>query len=402
MNRLVWKLLRSHVSIGQLTGFFLANLFGMTILLLGVQAYYDIRPALNSSDSFLKRNYLIAAKKVGTLGSLIGNSSTFSSEEIEDLQKQPFTVRVGCFTPSLFHVTAGMSIQGTGINLSTEMFFESVPDTYIDTDLKRWHYDESTRTIPIIIPRNYLNLYNFGFAESRGLPKLSEGLTGLLQMDITLSGNSHREQYKGRIVGFSNRLNTILIPQAFMEKANSTLAPQQTACPSRLIIEVKNPADESIAQYFQAHNYETEGNGLDDGKATWFLHLLTGIVLTIGGIICLLAFYLLSLSIFLLLQKNAAKMKNLLLIGYAPRQVALPYQLLVIGLNTTSLLLAFTCMTWIRTGYLENIRPLFPQLENATLLPGILVGLSLWLLATLLNTNLIRKKAYNIWQTDKY
>ena len=28
MNRLVWKLLRQHISVGQLAGFFLANLFG--------------------------------------------------------------------------------------------------------------------------------------------------------------------------------------------------------------------------------------------------------------------------------------------------------------------------------------------------------------------------------------
>ena len=29
MSALVWKLLRQHISIGQLAGFFLANLFGM-------------------------------------------------------------------------------------------------------------------------------------------------------------------------------------------------------------------------------------------------------------------------------------------------------------------------------------------------------------------------------------
>ena len=28
MNKLVWKLLRQHISIGQLSGFFLANIFG--------------------------------------------------------------------------------------------------------------------------------------------------------------------------------------------------------------------------------------------------------------------------------------------------------------------------------------------------------------------------------------
>lgn len=37
MSALVWKLLRQHISIGQLTGFFLANLFGMMIVLLSVQ-----------------------------------------------------------------------------------------------------------------------------------------------------------------------------------------------------------------------------------------------------------------------------------------------------------------------------------------------------------------------------
>ena len=31
MPTLVWKLLRQHISIGQLAGFFLANLFGMII-----------------------------------------------------------------------------------------------------------------------------------------------------------------------------------------------------------------------------------------------------------------------------------------------------------------------------------------------------------------------------------
>lgn len=392
MNRLVWKLLRRHISIGQLTGFFLANLFGMAIVLLAVQAYSDIRPVLTGGDSFLKQDYLIAGKKVGTLGSLMGKNSTFTPEEIEDLRQQPFTVQVGCFTPSLFHVSAGMGIQGTGVDLSTEMFFEAVPDEFIDADLSHWHYDEATRTIPIIIPRNYLNLYNFGFAESRGLPKLSEGLTGLLRMDIILRGNGRTERYKGRIVGFSNRLNTILVPQAFMDEANSTLAPGQDAQPSRLIIEVKNPADATIAQYFQTHHYETEGNGLDDGKAAWFLRLLTGIVSTVGGVICLLAFYLLSLSIFLLLQKNATKLENLLLVGYTPSQVAFPYQVLTVGLNTASLLAAFACMVWARDCYLATARALFPQLESETPWAGFLTGFCLWLLAALLNMALIRRK----------
>ena len=392
MNRLIWKLLRRHVSIGQLTGFFLANLFGMAIVLLAVQAYADLRPVLSGGDSFLKQDYLIAGKKTGTLGSLMGKNSTFTPEEIEDLRQQPFTVQVGCFTPSLFHVSAGMGIQGTGVDLSTEMFFEAVPDEFIDADLSQWHYDEATRTIPIIIPRNYLNLYNFGFAESRGLPKLSEGLTGLLRMDITLRGNGHVEHYKGRIVGFSNRLNTILVPQAFMEQANQALAPGQQAQPSRLILEVNNPADEAIARYFQQKNYETEGDALDDGKAAWFLRLLTGVVLAVGLVISLLSFYLLLLSIFLLLQKNAVKLENLLLIGHSPAQVALPYHLLATGLNVASLVAAIGCVSGLRAAYMDGLRRLFPALESGGTWPCLLTGGMLLLLTVMLNTSIIRRK----------
>ena len=349
MNKLVWKLLRQHISIGQLSGFFLANLFGMLIVLLSIQFYRDVLPLFTQGDSFMKKDYIIATKKISTLGSLTGRSNTFTKQEIEDLQHQPFTRSVGAFTPSLFKVSAGLGMQEAGIHLSTEMFFESVPDEYVDVSLDKWHFDENSHTIPIIIPRNYLNLYNFGFAQSRSLPKLSEGVMSLIQMDIIMRGNGRVEQYKGNIVGFSNRLNTILVPQSFMKWANQTFAPNQEPQPSRLIVEVNNPTDTAITDYFQQKNYETEGNNLDAGKTTYFLRLITGIVMGVGLFISLLSFYILMLSIFLLLQKNTVKLENLLLIGYSPVKVAMPYDLLTIGLNLIVFLLSIGGVVWIRS-----------------------------------------------------
>ena len=317
MNRLVWKLLRQHISIGQLTGFFLANLFGMLIVLLSIQFYRDVLPVFTQGDSFMKKNYIIATKKISALGSFTGRSNTFSPKEIEEMKEQSFTESVGAFTPSFVKVSAGLGMQEAGIHLSTEMFFESVPDEYVDVSLDNWHFDESAQVIPIIIPRNYLNLYNFGFAQSRSLPKLSEGLMSLIQMDIMMRGNGRVEQYKGNIVGFSNRLNTILVPQSFMEWANKNFAPNAEAQPARLIIEVSNPADSSIAGYFQKKGYETEDGKLDAGKTTYFLRLIVGIVLGVGLFISILSFYILMLSIFLLLQKNTTKLESLLLIGYS-------------------------------------------------------------------------------------
>lgn len=401
MNKLVWKLLRRHISIGQLTGFFLANLLGMTIVLMSVQFYSDILPVFTSGDSFMKKDYIIATKRINALGGITGKDNTFSKDDIEAMKEQSFTRSVGAFTPSLFKVSAGVGMQEAGIHLSTEMFFESVPDEYVDVSLDKWHFDEGSHTIPIIIPRNYLNLYNFGFAQSRSLPKLSEGLISMIQMDIVLRGNEQTEQYKGNIVGFSNRLNTILVPQSFMDWANNSFAPGKEAKPSRLIVEVKNPTDTAINEYFSANGYETEGDNLNAGKTTYFLRLVTGIVMAVGLFISILSFYILMLSIFLLLQKNTVKLENLLLIGYSPTQVALPYHVLTIGLNVAVLFLATGGVMWIRTYYIEKIQSFFPQLEESSLLPCLLTGFLLFLAVSLLNILAIRRKITGIWKGEK-
>ncbi|KAA6332370.1 hypothetical protein EZS27_019124 [termite gut metagenome] len=396
--KLIWKLLRQHISIGQLSGFFLANLFGMLIVLFGVQFYKDVLPAFTRGDSFMKNEYIVVTKRISTLGSLVNKENTFSTEEIKELKEQPFTKRMGVFTPSRFKVFAGLGIENAGMHLSTEMFFESVPDEFVDARLEKWQYDESSRIIPIIIPRNYLNLYNFGYAQSRNLPKITEGMTSMLSIDIQIQGNGRTERYKGYIAGFSNRLNTILVPQSFMTQANEMYAPDAETKASRLIIEVDNPADSSIAAYFQKKKYETEDNKLDAGKTTYFLRLVVGIVLGVGVFISLLSFYLLMLSVYLLLQKNTDKLENLLLIGYSPAKVAFPYQALTVGVNMAVLLSAIILVSIMRGLYTGMLSALFPQLEIGTIIPALIVGVLLFLGVSLINITLIKRKVASVWK----
>lgn len=68
---------------------FLANIFGMLIVLLSVQFYKDVLPVFTQGDSFMKKDYIIATKKISTLGSITGQSNTFSKDEIKELEAQP-------------------------------------------------------------------------------------------------------------------------------------------------------------------------------------------------------------------------------------------------------------------------------------------------------------------------
>lgn len=80
--RLVWKLLRQHISFPQLAGFFFANLCGMVIVLLSAQFYKDVLPVFTEGDSFMKKDYVIVSKKVSTLGSFVGKSKTFPNKTL--------------------------------------------------------------------------------------------------------------------------------------------------------------------------------------------------------------------------------------------------------------------------------------------------------------------------------
>ena len=395
---LVWKLMRRHISLGQLAGFFFANLCGMVIVLLSIQFYQDVAPVFTEGDSFMKKDYIIVSKKVSTLGSFVGKSSTFSASDIEEIEEQPFTKGVGEFTPSQFKVSAGVGMEQLGLNLSTAMFFESVPNRYVDVNLDEWHFEPGQDVVPIIIPRNYLNLYNFGFAQSRSLPQISEGVINMVNLEVRISGGGRRDTYKGKIAGFSNRLNTILVPESFMVWANTHYGEgTDRKEPSRLIVEVNNPTDDRIAQFFRERGYETEDDKLDAGKTTWFLKVVVGIVLSVGLLISALSFYILMLSIYLLLQKNTTKLENLLLIGYGPNRVALPYQVLTIGLNAIVLVLSVGIVLYVRTLYLDVVEKMFPALDASGCWLMLVIGILLFVAVSFFNVVAVRKKVASIW-----
>ena len=168
--------------------------------------------------------------------------------------------------------------------------------------------------------------------------------------------------------------------------------------PNRLILDVANAADNNVANYLSQHGYEAEDNNLATEKTTYFLRLMVSVVVGVGIIISLLSFYILMLSVFLLVQKNTTKLENLLLIGYSPQQVALPYQLLTIGLGVVVFVLAFAILAFVRTYYMNILISLFPDIPDGNMLPALVCGLSLLVFVSLFNIMAIRGKIVKIWK----
>lgn len=281
--------------------------------------------------------------------------------------------------------------------LATQMFFEAVPDSFVDAQAADWQYTPGDVNVPVILPRSYIALYNFGFAQSRNLPKVSDGLVGAVDMNIFINANGQHATFRGRVLGFSSRINTILVPQTFIDWSNATYEPGKTEDPSRIILEVKSPSDDHIARYMQQKGYEVEDNKLDAGKTTYFLRVVVSLVMVVGLLVSMLAFYILMLSIYLLVQKNARKLENLLLIGYLPSRVSLPYQLITLGMNAFTLLLAFGLVLFTRSYYTDTLSFIFPSMKSGSVWPAFLIGLCIFFYVSVINILVIRRKVIRIW-----
>lgn len=394
---LVWKLLRQHISLSQFAGFAFANLFGLLIVLLGYQFYVDVAPVFTGEDSFMKSNYIIVEKKVGTGNTLSGRSNAFSAQDVSEMKNAHFTNKLGAFTSTQYTVTARMGISGTNI-LNSEIFLESIPDNFVDAPKGTWSYKPGDKVVPVILPRSYIAMYNFGFAQSRSLPKISDGLVGMIDFDIFVQGSNGNGSFKGKVIGFSSRVSSILVPQAFMDWSNKLYAPGKSVDPTRLILDPDASKTELMTSYFDRHGFEVEDDKLNAEKTTYFLRFLVSMVMVVGLVISVLSFYILMLSIYLLVQKNSTKLENLLLIGYSPQQVARPYQLLTISLNFGVLVIALIAIFFVRDYYIGVISALFPNIDTGTMLPSLVLGLLLLVLVSMCNILAIHRKISAIWK----
>lgn len=390
---LIWQLLRKHISIFELAIFFIANLIGMTVILSGVQLYSDLKPVLMGENSLIGADYVVINHSVERVGI---NSETFSDDDIAALVELESVNSVGGFTSSKFEVDG--SIVFNGRRLSTMLFFESVPDEFVDVESRDWAFVVGDTTIPIILPRNYLNLYNFGFSSTQNLPQITEDMIKSVSLGLRLSGNGMSDDYTGRIVGFSDRINTILVPNEFLQWANDYYADVYTGDATRLILEVNNPSDPTLLAHIKECNYVIENKPSESSKALVILKVCVAIVIAIGLIFCVLSLIILTLSIYLLLQKNITTLENLVLIGHTPRRVAMPYKVMTLILNLSIFAISLVLIYLAEGYYMGYLSDIAGRTLTSVPTTAIITGMIFTIFVIAFNFFIINRKIREISQ----
>ena len=394
--KLINRLLRKNTSPARIAGFVISNFIGLAIIVGGVQFYQDARSLWADDDSFIKSDYLVVNKKVTAANTWKDADSGVSEAERADLKAQPWVRGVGEFMATDYKVWASVSAGGRG--MSTMLFFESLPDEYVDAKGADWTFKPGDDVVPIIISKDYLALYNFGFAGSAGLPQMSESIMAGIPLRLVLTSDDGLRQktLNARVTGFSNRLNTILVPRSFMEWSNAELGRGGAAAkPSRLVVDVSSPGDVAIKDYLSDHGLEVAGDK-SGSSASFLLKLVVGIVLAVGIVITLLSLFILLLSISLLMEKNREKLHALLMLGCPLTEVSAPYERIIIFATFAAYLLAAACGIALRTSYISQLEAL--GLNASEWWIGLATGLSVALLVMVVNVLAVKNKVLDSWR----
>ena len=378
------KLFKKNRNPFQIIGAAIGAFIGLFLLLFALQVYFDFQQILKGSNE--GDNYVTINKPVSLVNTFLGKS-VFTPQNIQDLENQPFTEGVGQFTANRFKVSASSKM----ISFYTEFFLESIPESFIDVQDPMFRWFEGQNEIPIIMSKDYLALYNFGFALSQGLPQFTPSTIRQVTVDINVRGNGRETTFTGRIIGFSDRINSILVPEKFMKWANEHYGDQPDAGTSRILLKVKNPYDKKLTDYLNEKGYELSTGRLVGGRMASILNAVISTVSVIGVILMILSVIVFVLNYQLIISKSAPDIRLLLQIGYRPAQISEILRGSLLKLLGSVFIAIIVALFAIRYGIIEWFSAQGFQLSASYHWLVIALGLFLMVFIILINFFNIRK-----------
>lgn len=374
----------------------LGALVGLTALCLSFQLTLDVQSFHSGEEDLFGPNSVVIQKKVTKLSSLGMNNTDFTDEEIEGLRQKEFITDVAPFESADFRVALS-EVKGDGLPpFYADMFFQSIPDRFLDLDVN-WEWNEDSEFVPIVLPRDFIMIINYGIAQSQGFNQISEELLMAARLTIHIKGESKNDKKIGRVVGFSQKISSILVPKSFLDSANEEFGSGNKIQPNRIFITTVDDSYGELEELMDEMNLDIAKSAIDVAK----IKTIIGVIIGIFGIAAILIM-LLSLMGFvqysqLVLSKASYEIQTLLRLGYPIKSIVKTFikQMTVIfGLITAAsitimlVIKLFVVNTWLDKNGIH--------LEESSIVPTIILALfcfGVFILSNLLN---IRKTVRNL------
>ncbi|HUZ59821.1 MAG TPA: FtsX-like permease family protein [Hanamia sp.] len=365
---------------------------GVLILLISIQMFVNIQQLLHENDPRKNGAYdYISISKTITNDNM-GKDNSFTNADLENLKNQSTIAGVAPLISNKFRVRA---TAGDIIPFSTDLFLESINNNYIDTVPPSFNWRPGQITVPIIFSSDFLEMYNV-FAPAQGLPQLSAKTISSVNIILECSGPYGSQNFKGSIVALSDRINSLLVPQTFMNWSNLHFMGDTSVHPSRVYIKTKDANNPKLISYLDQQGYHLNKDKVKFSRIKSVLQNIVSALGVFGILVIVLALMLFSFYLQLMIAKSKDNLRLLLTLGYSPKWLAnsvaktwLPVYLsiIIVALILTEILhLLFMQLSFINNDNLSYVL-------NWSVW---LTALFLFALTIFINVRLVKKELGNI------
>lgn len=378
LDRLLKKLIRNSAGYVRYTVAIMGLSIAVFLLLAAIQIQVNYNALLHggqNQDSIA--NFLVINKQL-TDASL--GKTALEDSVIQDISVQPFVQSVGMLTPGRFK--ASIQSNSDRFPFYTDISFETVPKAFIDVSGIDWTWNESAPYVPIIIPNMFLDIYNFQFSLSQNLPQLTPDIVKMLLFRITVYGPKGTATFNGKIVGFSDRISSMLVPTEFMDWGNRNFASENIKNPSRLIIRTADPGNPALTDYLRKHQLTTDAEKTRFSKYRKIVDTVVAISGISGALMLLFALLIFTLFIQLTIASCKAEINLLIILGASPAQLSRFLMNRFFPANAWMITISFVLLGLLQffvSRYLEQRQIIISGIISAyTLGAAILLALLIW------------------------
>lgn len=310
------KLLFRNQDRKQLVIAMIGSFLGITFLITSIHYLIKVNEFGEGAD-VLGPNTMIVQKKVSNANSLNLARTDFSQAEIESMKKEPFILDVKPVISNNFNVSFETADSHVPY-FRSDVFIQTVDPDFLDVKSKDWRWSEQDSIVPIILPREFLVMLNT-FMSAEGIPQVSDDLAKQIRFRFTLSSEVGKEWITARIIGFTNSVSSILVPESFMKYGNLKHGAKTDQKITQIIISGKESEFGLVEDMINKHHLESKSSQLDIGRLKSIVGTLILVVVGISVIALFVSGLVLIQYAQLLMSRNAYEVKTLLRIGYAPK-----------------------------------------------------------------------------------
>lgn len=291
----------------------LGGVIGLVFLTFSIQFSKDLDSLRGQDADQSGMHYLTVTKQIGYMNTLGLGSIGFSENELQTAKNQSFIEAVVPVESNQFKVAGSVG------PLYTELFLQSVPSSMLDADTTKFHWEQGDE-VPLIISNHFYNLLNHGFGPSQGIPPLPKSALKQKSGTLTIRGKGEQINLRCRIVGFSDRVSSILVPQSFLHWANQKYGESKTPA-SMAIFKVKDPSNPALERFLESSGYSINKEQLLGTKSGAILNMISGGVFGLGCLLFAQSVVILLLLIRLLVAENQSSIQLLYTLGYSKKML---------------------------------------------------------------------------------